>query len=476
MNILDLFFNQDVLLNIIDCLPFDDIIKLRYFIKNINDIVYWKSIEHKKILLSNTFLLKNHFKWIIEHDALKDFYYYINKNPNICIAGGYPTLQYLEKKLCNYPNSDIDVYILGDKPKLTFINLLNYLNNICGIIKIVRVGNSGAILNIKVESIDRIIQIIGTVNKHITQVIGQFDASHVKCCYYLGNTYITLDAKYAKDRNMTYFNKNHQVISRLNKAHNLGLQIHGLPNYKILKDQSIKPFRLMINKTKAIKEFKPIKFWYTKYNDIKAQEYYDKLNVNINSMVDFYEHINVNIFDPINIIGFNKKCSSSCEQDILSPKLRVKSGYHYYLNEYRWIKFGFKIKGTLNSYRQERQQYSISTFDVDKVIKLKDILANIYSSYHKKPVPKFKTRGFNKYYDRLNFNDNKKKAYINSVLIGKIDDPTSIVDRNIELIFDIEIELRISFKNNNSYALDFHKEGGGSYGHVYYLIKKINYA
>ena len=63
----------------------------------------------QKYLISNNWLLpcdkisSHNLKWVIENDQLLKLYEYIKTEPNICIAGGYPTLMCLNKNLADFP-------------------------------------------------------------------------------------------------------------------------------------------------------------------------------------------------------------------------------------------------------------------------------------------------------------------------------------------------------------------------------------
>jgi hypothetical protein len=213
-------------------------------IKDINDYVciteeiYWKALKENDtaILYSDKYLLKDEFVFdpMSTNDKnLKELFEYVEKESNITIAGGYPTLYFLNKYINGYPYSDIDIYIMNKKnQKETCKDLLLFLDNKYGIDKFLTYTDiEMGVFNVKCKSIDRTIQIIGTCANTPAEILSQYDCAHNKCCVYMGNTYITIDAHYAKCHKTTMFYKAPGRY-RFIKAKLLGLKIFNFPEIK----------------------------------------------------------------------------------------------------------------------------------------------------------------------------------------------------------------------------------------------------
>lgn len=186
---------------------------------------YWRACFCHKCLISDTWLIENKFEWIIESDHLEILYNYIKIDPNICIAGGYPTLMCFGKNLIDYPNSDIDIYIINKtvNSHKTLENLLKFIMNTYNKISFHMLSN--CIVNIKIDSINRILQIILTDLISVMNILSSFDNSHNKCCYYLNKTLLTIDTLKSKNTKSTYFYIENPKLDRITKTVKLGLSI-----------------------------------------------------------------------------------------------------------------------------------------------------------------------------------------------------------------------------------------------------------
>lgn len=197
------------------------------------------SQNNEEILHSVNKLYKNDFSFYIENENMIPFYNYIGSNDNMCIAGGYPTLHYLNKNLSDYPNSDIDVFILktnnhndnNDNQKITIQKFLIFLNDTYMISSIKGDSKSKcSIFDVVCLNFSRKIQIICTNYSNIAVLLNSFDSSHCKCCFYMNNTYVTPDAKLTKNTGYTCFYSYYPSPKRIEKVHKLRIDVLNLSN------------------------------------------------------------------------------------------------------------------------------------------------------------------------------------------------------------------------------------------------------
>lgn len=440
---------EEILLNIMNHLDLEDILNLRYTINNfetLDEIIYWKSLEHKKVLISDHYLLKNEFEWIIEkgQESLIYIYEYLKNEPNICIAGGYPTIQFLNKPISEFPNSDIDVYIFNDH-KNTLKNFLEHLDKHIGMRRIEFHGkhfDKKSIYNIYLKGINRPIQVIGIINESISSILRQYDASHVRCCLYLGNTYVTYDAKYSKKINTTYFYKNKNNYGRLNKAHKLGLKIFHLPKYvpHILSMKRSKLCHYTIKN--VIYDFTPVENWIKSYT---RGQYIENRNQLIKLSLDKYV---------IPLIGYEHKYY---HQIVL--KTTRDHIFNNKMKEYGLGIYTFTTIGILNKYDDD--VCSIVTYDIEIIKRLKNILKKLFYDYHGKSLKEFNTdKKYDKYHIGEHYHDNlvinNDCAYIKNIKYNN--------ELHDEHTFTIQCHLRyypIKRKQRGFYP---------NYGHIKYKI------
>lgn len=251
-----------------ETLCFKDLISLicsfkNYFQKrSLLNIIYHKAVLSEFDLISNKFLINiseiyeetdlDKYSFSNKEPELKDMFEYIGQKENMLIAGGYPTIFFLERDLDIFPSSDIDIYIFGNCQKETFGKFIDFLESKYGIVSInthnlyFRMDEIG-ILNIKLRDIERIIQIIGTTHFSAMDVLMQYDNSHNRCCYYNNNFYVAPDALIAKNTGETIFYHNFYDSKRLDKASKLGLKIRALG---FVDHSKLREMREKINKNK----------------------------------------------------------------------------------------------------------------------------------------------------------------------------------------------------------------------------------
>ena len=243
--------SEDAIINIIQFLDFRNTINLNkvlnYTIKDI--YIYWKSIEFDKILLSDRFLLKDKFKYLY-NNKLKAFYDFIKNNKHICIAGGYPSLMFLGKDLKDYPDSDIDIYVMENYTTNETLKLIQFLDNNYAI-KMTTHKNSTSVFNVKIDVCSRVLQVIITNMKNIQTILGSFDMGYIKCALYMGHTYVTYDAIYSKNINMTHTKFPHKA--RINKAYDKKMTVY---NYSKVDGYSTKTNTIYVEKAIEINDIK----------------------------------------------------------------------------------------------------------------------------------------------------------------------------------------------------------------------------
>lgn len=195
----------------------------------IRPYVYSTFVKLRKHFSEISWLVPDTFDWVNENDQIKKLVNYVCTNPNLCIAGGYPTLMFFNKDLNLNFTSDIDIYILKHNKKSieTLTDLFNNIFIMYGKIEY-HIPASSSIINIKIDKIDRVVQIIFTKQQSPMHILSTYDNSHNRLCYYLGQTYATLDAIQTKQSlaSTSYILKMNLI--RIKKTYDLGLKINGL--------------------------------------------------------------------------------------------------------------------------------------------------------------------------------------------------------------------------------------------------------
>jgi hypothetical protein len=219
---------------------------IEMFLHDKKEDIVWNALKdnNRDILKSNYLLLKDNFKLSVETE-IEQLFEFVKDKPEYCIGGGYIAIQYYEQDFWQYPDSDIDVYILQKnndtrKFRKNVEDMIVFLNSTYGIEKITSktkcsTCSKTSVIDIKLLRFHRSIQLIGYASDSIAQLMNNTDTSHSKCCYWNGHTYITYDTKYTKETGVAYFYYNFHQISRLNKVRKLGLRIYHKPSYEIKK-------------------------------------------------------------------------------------------------------------------------------------------------------------------------------------------------------------------------------------------------
>lgn len=184
--------------------------------------VYGSKIRHE--FFDQKLLIADSFKWIDESPNFNQIINYVRSDDNLCIAGGYTTLMFFNKNLNNFPDSDVDIFIMNVSadPVETFKKLHQFIIQTYPDAKYNQIIS---VFDIKIESINRTIQIILTDLRSPVHVLSSFDFSHNKSCYYLGRTYCLPDAQQSLSLKKTYYYAKQIRIQRLIKVNKLGLTI-----------------------------------------------------------------------------------------------------------------------------------------------------------------------------------------------------------------------------------------------------------
>lgn len=225
----------------------------KYFNKKLSAYVFMLGSKLMFEYKSMSWLVPDTFEWINLEPKLEPLFKYVESNENMCIAGGYCGLIHMGKNLDDYPDSDVDIFIM--KKTENSLDVLKYFlsfvkENYPGVTFCQRSG----IFDIKICDVKRIIQIITSSFESPTHILSSFDFSYCKSCYYLGKTYSSPDAVCTKENNRTNYNESHIKLNRIFKAKKLGLTIS---NIKI--DQNIiAPISPIVKHFSSVLEIKDI--------------------------------------------------------------------------------------------------------------------------------------------------------------------------------------------------------------------------
>jgi hypothetical protein len=448
---------------------------------------YWIALQHKDmfILRNNAHLIKNAFRFNdCESESLKKLFDYLKNSPHLCVAGGYPTLQYLEKNLSDFQESDIDIFLLGLRDKEILENddcsgynkeakhyfnyfvkeFVNFLDDQFTIDKITSYTDMEAcVFNIHCKKLSRTIQLISTKYDTVAELLNTFDLTHCKCALYLGDTYVTPDAEYAKRYNTTFCLHTYYKPKRLNKAYNLGLTIYGMHNYTIIPVNEKNAFNFLRTKEGMLRDFISAD-WINKYSRDSIM-YLPSFNIPADKKLPRYEKLREwGKFIPIsrNTFPLNNDFAKLIE------KASKKNGFHmvspkiYPLLTTGIIDMNVKgcgIRNINNTYITNESQctsfYIPLTNDNDTLQTLSNIDKNILETIKNFPN-QFTKEGYTPLI-RSDFKNQYKR--ISVAIKHRIDSTTGKVQLDIDLIKNgkkIHVtnldELRHHIKNNGNKA------------------------
>jgi hypothetical protein len=281
---------------------------------------------------SDDYLLRNEFEFKGESDYCK-LWDYLKDNENVILAGGYMTSMLFGIDF--FPTSDIDLFVRRDR----FMEVISFIRDNFDIVRYEKVCS--LVMNIVLNDGRRNIQIIVKDFDKVSNLLDDFDMCHSKCAYYLGNTYHTYDAEYAKDNKVTMSFQNVRV-DRAEKAEKYGLKLFNRNMY----------FR----EPKGVEEFVN----YFDYDMRKSQEFHSRREMN-NAIVvadhfhpefflnfgctsgledrssynfDFYEFTDSVLYEEIDL---NCKDFAFDSSDKIMKATRYN--YHHYTNIYKMVQF-----------------------------------------------------------------------------------------------------------------------------------------
>jgi len=405
------------LLEIFNNMSFEDMPKIPCLSKtynnaNIKEMIYWKSIEHNKVLKSKSYLIKDAFEIQYENPGIEKVIKFLSSNPNIVISGGYPTLMYIkDDEFITYmktnESSDIDIYITDD-----YNNILDSINEFLdsefGVPEYSMRGRS--VINVEVSGLSRILQLILVKNQTIGKLFNDYDFSHNKCCIHEGISYISYDAMYAKKTGITYCKYQDVDKRRAQKAVNMGFKIYNdIANIADIKvndsivDIDDKPKYISVilnikddhgNKYKHFydeNESTLIKSVKVKVADISIK--YTDIKERLKVVSDWKRSYTATIYatksnkiykhGENHILGDLQK--NACEVKKIDTSLifseHMSKSYNYMINKSHSVKnHEFIIVGRLSEFYG---YMSVTSHDVEKLKQILSKIDNIYDTYYK---------------------------------------------------------------------------------------------
>lgn len=227
----------DVLHQVIDFLDSSSLRNLsgvNRFFRNQKERIYYRHAFEKQVLYRMDYFLQDQFQLPVFDTPLQLLLHYIQTQPHLFIAGGFPTQLYMNREPAF--SSDIDLYVLSKEPikngEYLTVDLLKYVHELLvwleqhfTIIGYIRVGPS--VYSIMLKEITHPLQLIVTTNGTPAEILSSFDNSHNRCGIYMGHTYIGMDTKISHRTKKTYFYTTPKS-SRYQKAMKLGFVPVGL--------------------------------------------------------------------------------------------------------------------------------------------------------------------------------------------------------------------------------------------------------
>jgi len=300
---------------------------------DINDYEYILNTKPRKIkkyseYVKNAFIFNDS-----EYPILKKIFDYISKIDHMMISGGYTSLQFHEKNLNDFPNSDIDVYIFKNETShqerlCIFEKFLNYLKNEFIIEDITSccfndpksdsIDDSHEldprkkyhycpIYNIKIKDLPRIIQIIGIDSGSIQEIMDSYDSSYCQTAVYCGVTYVSRSAMICKKTNTNTYYKSYPYDTRVEKSEKYGFK--NINYSKTVKKKNIL-FNNKYTVESAIRCFTISKSWVKIYNGdaIKTtNKIFENINMDSFSIYNIEHNIakRLNSGNPPRVISLN---------------------------------------------------------------------------------------------------------------------------------------------------------------------------
>lgn len=351
---------------------YDENSKLKMFFTeeelNNKEKFYWKLLHYKLFgdfyktiplnrnldsyfhINSDDYLIKNEFQFKGENEFSK-LWDNLTHNKNVILAGGYTTSMFFEQDF--FESSDIDLFV----NKQNSFELINFIKNNFDVIGYEIISEN--VMTMFIKNL-RPIQIIIKNFKNVSNLLDDFDLCHLKCAFYLGNTYFTFDAKYAKENKITMSFQNVR-IDRTEKAKKFGLSIFN----KFLRERK----DIFPNSENADK------FFFTDYNENYIKNFcngvFPKKYCNGYSFED-YKFTDSILYEEINIENL---------KNVDLSNIRIKPtryNYHHYVNFYKMVNFNEHFQVPCILYITSNISYeNVNSFGLEGVKKYKDLLSNI---------------------------------------------------------------------------------------------------
>lgn len=279
---------------------------------------------------SDDYLIKNEFEFKGE-SCFSDLWEYLKYNENVILAGGYITSILFDIKF--FPNSDIDLFVRKDK----VMEVIDFIRDNFNVIRYEKLCS--VIINIVLDGM-RNIQIIVKEFDKVSHLLDDFDMCHSKCAFYMGNTYHTYDAKYAKEHKVTMSFQNVRV-DRSEKAKKYGLELFNSSLYERVpkeKGEFINYYDFR-NSCEFLLIEKNVVVFADNYDPDFFNDFGSSYDCTHNYNFDFYEFSDKILYKEINI---NDIENIDLTNIIIKP---TRYNYSHYCNCYKMVQFNeyFKV-------------------------------------------------------------------------------------------------------------------------------------
>ena len=273
------------------------------------------------------------------------------------------------------------VPFIYNKPKKEEIrDFVNFLHSTYYIKTVTQEG--GSCYTLTFENFSRKIQIISSSHYNIASALINYDNSHNRCAYYMGNTYVTPDAEISKNTGTTYF-YTRITYKRYNKAIRYNLKILNKINKNIFNSDPItrengfsdvNPILVVDNPSVLNKISNDIyDSFFTRYDDENnnLKNYYDENNLNLLKNYEYYKLHNF------------KDISKEIKKLSVILLLDVQNDNYFYRNRHRIFEDysgTYQISGMYNAPIQNMPCGILlvkNQEEINKLVYIKKILFNI---------------------------------------------------------------------------------------------------
>ena len=373
--------------------------------KNNKEVFYWKllhyklfgdfyGIQMKKVIHktnttericmdeyfgvnSDDYLLKNEFEFKGESN-FNTLWEYLKDNENIILAGGYMTSMLFDVEF--FPNSDIDLFVRKDEV-MKVVDFIRYNFNVVRYEKL-----CSLVINIVLDGMRNIQIIVKEFNK-VSHLLDDFDMCHSKCAFYMGDTYHTFDAKYAKEHKVTISFQNVRD-DRSKKVEEYGLKLFN----RSLNKRAGKGEVVFINYLDYDYDFsnsneflsiegnkKNIIVFADKYNPMFFNELGSRYDCTMHYNFEFYEFTDKILYEEINI---NDIETIDLTNIIIKP---TRYNYSHYCNCYKMVPFNdfFQVPCILYFTTQVNYDTVVKERDYVRLVGVQTMSSNIEILFRK---------------------------------------------------------------------------------------------